>query len=110
MRYADLTFALHGYMPVLFIPVLAMPFGELLGGPGIHETAPDGPVVIERAAAMFPNGRVVSVLRGMCTAGAREDFETCRLGDREIAPIKHATIESVQAELDAVAALPAMRR
>lgn len=92
MRYADLKFVLHGFVPAEEAKKLGR----------------STPVVIEHAVATLLNGRSVSVIRGMKSAGSLRDFETCRMFDWERAgqPIQHATIESVQEELDAVAALP----
>ena len=109
MRYDELRFELHGYLSAEEAVAVRLRLLELPGWPDIHEP-PAGPVVIERAEVQFPNGWTLSILRGMVSAGARADLETCRLGRRKLDPIKHATIESVQAELDAVAALPPIAR
>ena len=100
VRFADLQFRLHGFLSAADLRIMRSRFGE----PSDRET----PVVIERADAVLPNGRHVSVLRGMKTVGAAADFETCRMFDCAdgLQPVKHRTIESVQQELDAVAAMP----
>lgn len=108
MRYADLTFVLHGFLSAQEAVVMALPYADLPGGSGIH-AGPGSPVVIERAEVTFPNGWRLSILRGLLSAGAPADYETARLGATEPHPVKHRTIESVQAELDAVASLPPLK-
>ena len=71
----------------------------------LHAITPNGGK-IERAEALLPNGRVVSVLRGMKSAVANWDYETCRLNETPLNPRKHATAEGVEEELAAVASLP----
>lgn len=102
VRYTDLEFVLHGFVSATEADNMRRVFRHQPGGEAAL------PVVIERAIAKLPNGRCVSVLRGMKTAGVEADFETCRLFgcNPGLEPIKHKTEESVQAELDAVAALP----
>lgn len=99
MRYADLQFELHGYMSAADAADLRSRFTA----PYVGEPTP---VIVERAVAVFPSGRSVSILRGNRSAGGTVDFETARLHEGPLDPIKHDSIESVQAELDAVAALP----
>jgi hypothetical protein len=96
MRYSDLKFECHGHLPAREADLLC---GRQTG---------DGDVLIERAIAEFPNGHVLSILRGMKSAGVLVDFETCRVSVC-MDPVKQASEADVQREMDRVAAQPPAR-
>jgi hypothetical protein len=77
MRYADLEF---------------LPYGR---DPGA-----------ELADAAFPNGLLLLIVRAPACGTAGTSFETYRSDTPGKAPRRHYTIDSLQAEMDAVAALP----
>jgi hypothetical protein len=86
VQFADLRFATHAKLP---------------SGRGI-----------DQAIAVFPNGWRLSVLRGLHAVNLWElDYETCRVhptdGLQSDTLQSLDTIEDVQREMDAVAALPA---
>jgi hypothetical protein len=104
MRYADLEFVRHG---ILNWPDAVREAYESARRmrPALH-LPPPPEAVVERAVAVFPNRRRLSVLRGLTGVFALHDLETCRLDVRPLDPIQHASIEEVEAEMYAVAALP----
>jgi hypothetical protein len=108
MTYTDLRFEPHGFLDAAQVAAITTFWKALAHTAGAVRVVPSSPraIVIERAEARFPNGHVLSILRGLVSAGCCQDFESCLMtGGGEIDPVKHRDIESVQREMDRVAAL-----